>query len=222
MKKDLGKIKVIFFDVGSTLVDEIPVHISRFVKAQPAIEEATGRRPEIIEFVAKLYELGRTEYKIVYPSLYALGCPQGVKYPYDSDYEVIYPNVRNGFCELSKKYRIGIIANQRPQLADRLDNFGLLQYIDQSILFGSEDVGMEKPDSGLFTSALKAAGVEPYEAIMVGDRPDNDIYPANMLGMCTARIHSGPNGELVDEREEAQPDLDCVDFADFVRQMMDL
>ena len=53
---------------------------------------------------------------------------------------------------------------------------------------------MEKPSSELFLRALERAGCEAHEAVMVGDRPDNDIAPAKALGMKTVRITQGLGG----------------------------
>lgn len=221
MQKDCSAIRVIFLDVGSTLVDEDQAHVVRFVKLRPEIEKATGKRPEIIDFMNKMYEIGSKQYNIVYPAMRALGLPDDVeKLKYDPAYEVLYPNVRNGLELLSSKYRIGIIANQRPGLPERLKTLGVYGFIDPELMFGSEDVGMKKPDPEIFLAALKAAGVSPEEAIMVGDRPDNDICPANLLGMRTARIRSGPNAGITDEREEAQPDIDAKNFLEFTEIMM--
>ena len=48
------------------------------------------------------------------------------------------------------------------------------------------------PDTRFFLAALRAVGARADEAVMVGDRLDNDIYPANILGMKTIRLLTGP------------------------------
>ncbi len=50
---------------------------------------------------------------------------------------------------------------------------------------------MFKPDIGFFEYALSKAGCEPSEAIMIGDRLDNDVFPAKKLSMITIRIRQG-------------------------------
>jgi FMN phosphatase YigB (HAD superfamily) len=44
--------------------------------------------------------------------------------------------------------------------------------------------GFQKPDPRMFTMALEAAGVEPREALMVGDRPSHDAGAA-LVGIDT-------------------------------------
>ena len=55
----------------------------------------------------------------------------------------------------------------------------------------SAEAGCAKPDPKIFTMALNKAGCEPAEAVMVGDRLDNDIAPAKKLGMKTVWVRQG-------------------------------
>jgi FMN phosphatase YigB (HAD superfamily) len=51
----------------------------------------------------------------------------------------------------------------------------------------SSSVKLKKPDSKIFELALKQAGRSAEDCIMVGDRLDTDICPANTMGMTTIR-----------------------------------
>ena len=44
-----------------------------------------------------------------------------------------------------------------------------------------------------FQIVLKQAEAKPEDVIMVGDRVDNDIFPAKLLGMGTIHFHVGPH-----------------------------
>lgn len=48
-----------------------------------------------------------------------------------------------------------------------------------------------KPDKRLFEIALEKAKCSAQEAVMIGDRLDNDIAPAKALGMRTLWIQQG-------------------------------
>ena len=50
---------------------------------------------------------------------------------------------------------------------------------------------MAKPDKKIFEMALNRAGCRPEQAMMIGDRIDNDIIPAKKLGMKTIWIKQG-------------------------------
>ena len=58
-------------------------------------------------------------------------------------------------------------------------------------MVASAEEGVAKPDERIFEIALNRAGCNPIEAAMIGDRLDNDIVPANALGMYTIWIKQG-------------------------------
>jgi putative hydrolase of the HAD superfamily len=96
-------------------------------------------------------------------------------------------------------YRLGIIANQPSQVRSALERDGLVPFFE---VWGvSEDLGLQKPDPELFLHALRTAGVEPSRAVMVGDRLDYDIRPAQQAGMRTVWVL---RGEAPDDPTEAQ------------------
>ena len=107
---------------------------------------------------------------------------------------------------LSSKYKIVIIANQSLGSKERLRQYGLLQYID--LVAASAEEGVAKPDFRIFQIALERAGCRAEEAVMIGDRIDNDIVPAKALGMHTIWVKQGfgQYWKVNDEREQA----DCV------------
>ena len=59
------------------------------------------------------------------------------------------------------------------------------------VIASSAELGSAKPDPAIFRWALEQAGCRPENAVMVGDRLDNDIRPAKKLGMKTIRIRKG-------------------------------
>lgn len=87
---------------------------------------------------------------------------------------------------LSQKCELGIIANQTEDIVGLLKGSGLDRYFQVQTI--SSAVKMKKPDLRIFQLALKEAKREPQDCIMVGDRLDTDICPANRLGMKTIRV----------------------------------
>ena len=51
--------------------------------------------------------------------------------------------------------------------------------------------GVAKPDERIFELAMERADCSPEEAVMIGDRLDNDIAPAKRLGITTIRVLQG-------------------------------
>jgi FMN phosphatase YigB (HAD superfamily) len=56
----------------------------------------------------------------------------------------------------------------------------------------SDDWGVPKPDPGFLRCVIDASPFEAEEILYVGDRLDNDIRPAVVMGLKTALIRRGP------------------------------
>lgn len=74
-----------------------------------------------------------------------------------------------------------------------------LEIFQPDLCFWSFQHGFSKPDPHVFqllTARLEARGVAPSEALMVGDRSDNDIQPASRFGWQTWQVTAAdsPNG----------------------------
>jgi HAD superfamily hydrolase (TIGR01549 family) len=78
--------------------------------------------------------------------------------------------------------RIGIVTNNLlEEQRDKLAFCGLAACVD--VLIASEDVGVSKPDRGIFDIALRRMGVSAGDAAMVGDSWANDIAGAVNAGI---------------------------------------
>ena len=173
-------VKWLFFDIGSTLVDETKVYDDIFQK----IAAAAGVSEEQVKTRAIGYfrqnKRGHREVMRLY----------GVEYPeWSPVYEELYPDTVKCLQVLKEKYKLGIIANQIPGAEKRLEGMGIRRYFD--LIVTSAEEGVAKPDPGIFKIALNRAGCAPEQAVMIGDRIDNDIVPAKQMGMKTVRIKQG-------------------------------
>jgi HAD superfamily hydrolase (TIGR01549 family) len=78
--------------------------------------------------------------------------------------------------------RIAIVTNNLlEEQRDKLAYCGLAPYVD--VLIASEDVGVSKPDRGIFDIALERLGATAADAVMVGDSWANDIAGAVNAGI---------------------------------------
>lgn len=178
------KDKWIFFDIGSTLADESTCYRIRF-------EEITvGTSITPAEFERKAIECAKQNQKGDHAAarFYGLSLP-----PWHKELEKPYPHAEHVLSTLKTKgYRLGVIANQSHGTAKRLDAWGLLSYME--VIVASAEEGVAKPDPAIFQLALTRAACDPHDAVMVGDRLDNDIAPANRLGMKTVWCKQGYAG----------------------------
>lgn len=85
--------------------------------------------------------------------------------------------------------RTAIVANSWPEpgrvLRADLEAFGLAPLID--VFVCSDDVGAAKPEPAIFLRALAELGVEPSDAMHVGDSLRGDVQGAANLGMTTVQ-----------------------------------
>ena len=84
---------------------------------------------------------------------------------------------------------LGLAANQPLRVIAELDRHGVGRYFAHREVSGRH--GYRKPDVRLFLRACEDLQVDPAECVMVGDRIDNDIAPANLLGMRTILFRTG-------------------------------
>lgn len=191
----LANIKWIFFDIGSTLVDESVAYQNRIERT------IAGTNVTYDDFYNKMVEISKYNQSGYNKALEAYGLKT---VPWNSDDEFVYPETENCLGELSKHYRIGIIANQNLGSEERLEKLGLLKHID--LVIASAEEGVAKPDLRIFQTALDRANCKPEEAVMAGDRIDNDIIPANKIGMTTVWIKQGFGSYAEPKTVEEQPD----------------
>lgn len=179
-------MKVLFFDVGYTLVNEDAVW-ERRCREQVQTDEAKklGLTADVIYHEIEIATLARK------PQFRTVIDKFGFKEvaPYRTELEELYEDATAVIKALAQKYELGIIANQLDGLKERLEAFGLLQYF--KYIISSWDVQVMKPDIRIFEYALDKANCKPQEACMIGDRLDNDILPAKSLGMKTVWIKQG-------------------------------
>jgi HAD superfamily hydrolase (TIGR01662 family) len=179
-------MKVLFFDVGYTLVNEDAVWEKR-CQEQAETQEAKKLGLSAADIYHEI-EIASISRKPQFRTLLDKYNFKEVA-PYRTELEKLYEEAPAIIKALSQKYKLGIIANQLDGLKERLEAFDLLQYF--KYIISSWDVKIMKPDIRIFEHALDKANCRPQEACMIGDRLDNDILPAKALGMKTVWIKQG-------------------------------
>lgn len=174
-------MKWIFFDVGSTLVDETAAYDHR-VRDMISDTNITFEEFDNARIAFAKQRLDGNSAAIKYFGL--------TKTPWHSEDEVPYPDAYSTLAALSNKgYCLGIIANQNFGTAERLEAWGLRKFFE--VIAASAEIGYAKPDKEIFEKAFSLAGCRAEESVMVGDRLDNDIVPAKALGMKTVWVKNG-------------------------------
>lgn len=198
-----GILKIICFDLGSTLEDETNAHLARSMEmAKLLTQRGYVISPDEI-FIAQKRMARDGMNGSISCSLGYLGvsnddiaiCREKVKW--NSNLCTINEGVGQLLERLrTANYRIVLIANQSKPVEDRLRKYGILDYFDMEII--SCEVGVEKPDKAIFELVYKRFESN-NEFWMIGDRVDNDIVPAKELGWKTIRIKSGIHQEYLEK-----------------------
>ena len=192
----LNNIKWIFFDMGSTLIDET---LAMEHRIREVIE---GSDVTYEQFVEKKIFFAKQNKPADLETIKFFGL---TKTPWHKEDERLFPDTMNCLKKLHGQYKIGIIANQSLGSKERMERFGVLEYID--LVVASAEEGVAKPDKRIFKIALERAGCKINEAAMVGDRLDNDIVPANEIGMYTIWIKQGNWKDACPREELEHPDM---------------
>jgi putative hydrolase of the HAD superfamily len=89
----------------------------------------------------------------------------------------------------SRGIKTGLVANSWPDpgrvLRADAEALGLAPLLDTMVF--SEEVGVQKPAPEIFLHACRELGVEPEDAIFVGDRLETDVQGAANVGMTTVQ-----------------------------------
>ena len=102
--------------------------------------------------------------------------------------------------ELRKSgYLLGLLSNVNLDLEPLLHELGIQPYIDVSIT--SKEAGAQKPDPPIFLAALDRLGLQPYEALHVGDQYQSDVLGAKGVGITPV---------LLDREGRQEGQMDCV------------
>jgi putative hydrolase of the HAD superfamily len=107
---------------------------------------------------------------------------------YRSDVLALYPGALMCITALRERgCRLGIVTNGFAATHyEKIERLGLTPLFDA--LFMADEVGMVKPDPGIFRHACAVLGSDPARTAMVGDRYDRDVIGAAEAGLFTVLI----------------------------------
>jgi putative hydrolase of the HAD superfamily len=208
----MGPAKAIFFDLGETLVTQ---NIEDNMVTMRALEKISKiiPRPKSPSELFTIYKQGykvneafRTKNHVEIPIQAwmaqllrkALGeepqdslAEEAIKIVVSARAEnaVVFPDSKPLLEKLSKRrIKLGIISNvsSHDVAVEILRKVGLLEYFDKVVT--SAFVGIRKPDPGIFLFALMQFGLQPQEAVIVGDSEKHDVWGGTITGMKTVLV----------------------------------
>jgi 5'-nucleotidase len=205
-------LRWVFLDIGNVLMNDDPTMALIYRELQRSIC-ASGYRITFADLLAERERLIRErgpEHWTILARKY-LGerghrrlmehCASMIRADYMACHSVL-PGMKDAVRELAGRYRLGVIANQLRDVSVALDEIGIGKMMEVRAI--SEIIGIRKPDPEIYRWACSQAGCEPREAVMVGDRVDNDVIPARAIGLWTILFrmsHEGKGAVPADEME---------------------
>lgn len=218
-------IRAIVFDLDNTLTDFMRMKEAAITAAIDGMIDAGFRisaadlRARVasvydekgLEFQRVFDELLQREFGEVDPKILASGI---VAYRRARESAlVLYPHAQMTLLELAKRgIRLGVVSDApRLQVWLRLCGLGLQHVFDAVVTF--DDTGERKPAPAPFREVLRRLGVEPREAMMIGDWAERDVAGAKGLGMKTVFARYGDTFGTKD----SGADYDVDDVFELVR-----
>jgi putative hydrolase of the HAD superfamily len=196
-------IRGIVFDLDNTLTDFMKMKEAAIQAAIDGMIDAGFRLPreqlrervdaiyreQGLEFQRVFDELLQREFGEVDPKILASGI---VAYRRARESAlVLYPHAQMTLLELTKRgIKLGVVSDApRLQVWMRLCALGLQHVFDAVVTF--DDTGERKPAPAPFREVLRRLGIDPAEALMIGDWAERDVVGAKSLGMRTAFARYG-------------------------------
>lgn len=107
-------------------------------------------------------------------------------------------------------FRLGIVANSNcdRSVQRMVRQLGWRTRFD--IVLTSQTAQLRKPKPQLFTMALQAWDIDPYQAVAIGDRLDEDIGPAQELGMRAVLFKARPDSTQARPVPQVRPDAEIA------------
>ncbi len=203
----MSELRAIFFDIDDTLFSTSEFAATARRNAMEAMI-SHGLALSIDEAMAELYEViaefGSNDsfhYDRLLKRLPESKLPDGnrailvaaaVSAYHDTKYRSLFP-FRDVPEVLSRIQRgtdltLGVITDGLElKQAEKLVRLGVIEWLDPRAIFISDQIGISKPNEKLYVRACESVGVDPAQAMHVGDHPENDIAPAKSVGMFTVR-----------------------------------
>lgn len=217
-------IRAVIFDLDNTLVDfmamkrqavDAAIHAMIDAGLDLPVEEVRSRIEAIykergIEFQSVFDQLlydyfNKVNYKILSAGIIAYRRAREAAL-------VPYPHVYMTLMELLKRgLRLAVVSDAPAREAWlRLCYLNFHHIFHVVVTF--EDTGQRKPQPGPFKKALEMLGVDPAEALMVGDWAERDMVGAANIGMKTVFARYGDTFGTV----ETHADYEIGDIKDLV------
>src|SRR6266540_196089 len=169
-------IRAVFFDFGGVLlqgfdgIDHEAIEAEFGLEAK-ALRKAVYRESRYMEFQVGKCTLGEWADSIREALMKIDDRADAIMNAFMDSPRVFNQEMLGLVRRLHGQYTLGIISNTIPGMEERLrERFELVDLFDVRV--GSGDLGIAKPNAGIFLHATQEAGVSPAQAVFTDDRAE--------------------------------------------------
>ncbi|MBO3839464.1 MAG: HAD family hydrolase [Candidatus Brockarchaeota archaeon] len=205
----MKSVKAVLFDLDGTLVDTMEAFhnmVNNILREFSIPERSFNENVKLVGKPSRVIvetilretglEIGSEEFsKIMFREWV---------YNYMPKHGRLYPDSLKVLNELkNREYLLGVVSNtSKEELPHYLNSFKIRGFFDVAISSG--DVENPKPSPEPVLKAIRILNIRPFEAIMVGDRPE-DVEAGRLAGTYTIAVFRGVRPRF--ELEVAKPDF---------------
>jgi epoxide hydrolase-like predicted phosphatase len=192
-------IKAVIFDFGRVISAQKPMSLFRDYERELALQPGVLNRVMFGSDAWHEVLIGRVsldDYWLEIGPALGLHTPEEIeafRHRYFAD-EAINVGVLNLIRRLNGHYKLAILSNSPPRLAQWLKEWEILELFDVVVCSGDE--GMAKPDPAIFGLTLERLDVAPEETVFIDDTLGH-VEAARSLGL--HGIHFTTAGALENE-----------------------
>ena len=186
-------MEAVFFDIDGTLLTEMPLielflpQVYERLSKKLGIDRESARERFLSEIFSRRDTYDWHDWNFFF-KLFDLDMDYSElmeRYPHKLR---VYPDAVPTLEWLKDEgYKLGVITSGPAYQRLKLELTGLSGYFD--VIVTREDVKAIKPEPKIFLHALETLGVQPGEALMVGDSLSQDVYGAKNVGMTAVWIN---------------------------------
>jgi len=126
---------------------------------------------------------------------------------------VVYDDVHPALEHFKQSHRLALLTNGASDLQrEKIAGAAIAPYFEEILVAG--DIGVAKPHARMFTTMLARLGIEPHEAVMIGDSQSKDVQGAQAVGIKAIWL----NRDNTPRRDPITPDLEVKNLEEIPRK----
>jgi len=134
---------------------------------------------------------------------------------YDPEQDKLIKGSSKVLNTLYKKTKLALVTTETGERLGLIKQLGIEKFFNKILIVGEKD-------KKSFLACCDALGVQPQDAVVVGDRIKGEIAIGNKLGMVTIQFKNGIFADQLPENEGEKPKMVITKLVDLLKILSDL